>query len=378
MMRKVTLLLVLVLLFGWTGGVLAEQPVVRAVLFWAEGCPSCHAVLSETLPMLRERYGNQLDVQLIEVSETLNYDYFRQIEDLYKVPPQRRGVPALFIADQLLVGADEIPVRLPALIEKYLVAGGVGYPDLPDLAAHLPAAALDDTCTTGTPCVDATPVAQPLDWNALATLSESKAVESEPLSGFLLAQVVMGILVVALLYALVAAVLGMLGRVAPTGPAWLGMLIPILSIIGLGVAIYLTYVETQNVTAVCGPVGDCNTVQSSPFARLFGFLPVGLLGAIGYVAILVAWAVGRFGRGIAHPIAPKLADLAPLALLGMALFGVLFSIYLTYLELFVILAVCMWCLSSAVIMAVLLALSVGPALAALGREDVSQVSLGLD
>ncbi|PKO22727.1 MAG: vitamin K epoxide reductase [Chloroflexi bacterium HGW-Chloroflexi-1] len=352
-MRKLTVMLVLLLLFGFASAsrTLAKEPVVRAVLFWAEGCPSCQAVVGETLPVLQARYGDQLDVQLIEVSETLSYDYFRQVEDLYRAPPERRGVPALFIADQLLVGDDEIPARLPALIEQYLAAGGIGYPNLPDLAAHLPAA-------------------QPLALNAVSTLSGSVATESEPAaSGFLLAQVVMGILVVALLYALVAAALGMLGRGVPAGPAWLGTLTPILAVIGLGVAVYLTYVETQNVAAVCGPVGDCNAVQASPYARLFGFLPVSLLGAIGYVAILVAWAVGRFGQGRAPAAARGLAELAPLALLGMALFGVLFSIYLTYLELFIIYAVCLWCLTSAVIMAALLALFVGPATAMLGEEE---------
>ena len=93
---------------------------------------------------------------------------------------------------------------------------------------------------------------------------------------------------------------------------------------------------------------------------------------------MIAWAVERFGRKLAPAAVQGLADLTPLALLGMALFGSLFSIYLTYLELFVILAVCIWCLTSALIMATLLALSVGPALAALGEGDASQEDLGLD
>ncbi len=46
------------------------------------------------------------------------------------------------------------------------------------------------------------------------------------------------------------------------------------------------YVETTGATAVCGPVGDCNTVQESRYALLFGFLPVAVLGVIGYIAIL--------------------------------------------------------------------------------------------
>lgn len=179
--------------------------------------------------------------------------------------------------------------------------------------------------------------------------------------GFGLAWAVMGLLALALLHALVAAVLAALGRPAPHVPdAVTRWLIPLLSIVGLGVALYLTYVETQEVAAVCGPVGDCNAVQASPFAKLFGVLPVGLLGAVGYVAILSAWAVRQ---------RPAFARLVPLAIFGMALFGVLFSIYLTYLELYIIRAICIWCLSSAVIMALLLALAVGPAVAALGEGD---------
>jgi len=72
------------------------------------------------------------------------------------------------------------------------------------------------------------------------------------------------------------------------------------------------------------------------------------------VAILVLWALGRYAGGTP-------AANAPVLLFAMALFGVLFSIYLTYLELAVILAVCAWCLTSALIMALLLVLSAGRA-----------------
>jgi uncharacterized membrane protein len=96
------------------------------------------------------------------------------------------------------------------------------------------------------------------------------------------------------------------------------------------------------VAAVCGPVGDCNAVQASTYARFLG-VPVGVIGLVGYVAILVAWLWGRAGNPTARA-----------ALLGMTVVGVLFSIYLTWVELFVIRAVCLWCLSSAVIMMALM------------------------
>lgn len=199
----------------------------------------------------------------------------------------------------------------------------------------------------------------------LASAAQLMAQDEPTMEGFGLAWVVMGLLVLALLYALVTAVLATLGRAAPVVSGRMVSLIPILSVAGLGVALYLTYVETQGVAAVCGPVGDCNAVQSSPFAKLFGFLPVGLLGALGYVAILVAWGVGRSRSGMA-------GRLSALLLFVMALFGVLFSIYLTYLELYVIRAVCAWCLTSAVIMALLMILAVRPAMDALQGEDADE------
>jgi uncharacterized membrane protein len=173
--------------------------------------------------------------------------------------------------------------------------------------------------------------------------------------GFGVGLVVLTVLVASFGYALAALVLAVLGRRVPGGPPWVTFLVPALCAIGLGIAGYLTFVETRQVAAICGPVGDCNTVQASPYAKLFGFLPVGLLGLLGYVAILVAWLIGRSGKG-------TLSDLATVAMFAFSLFGVFFSIYLTYLELAVILAICIWCLTSAVIMALLLFLTTRSAL----------------
>ncbi|MFO7623246.1 MAG: vitamin K epoxide reductase family protein, partial [Anaerolineales bacterium] len=136
---------------------------------------------------------------------------------------------------------------------------------------------------------------------------------------------------------------------------WGEYLTPVLALLGLGVAGYLAYVETQAVSAICGPVGDCNTVQSSPYARLFGVLHIGVLGVVGYILILAAWMWKRLRSD-------RLAMYASLAIFGMAFFGTLFSLYLTYLEPFVIRAVCAWCLASAVLITLLMLVNVTPAL----------------
>lgn len=139
--------------------------------------------------------------------------------------------------------------------------------------------------------------------------------------------------------------------------------IPVLCLIGLGVAGYLAYVETTQVQAVCGPVGDCNTVQQSEYARLFGILPIGILGMLGYLLLLLAWWIGNWKQG-------RLGDFAWLAFLLMSAFGLVFSIYLTFLEPFVIGATCAWCLTSAILMTALFWLSLAPGKAA--RYHLSQ------
>ncbi len=130
-----------------------------------------------------------------------------------------------------------------------------------------------------------------------------------------------------------------------------------LTIIGLLVAIYMTYVEATDTTALCGPVGDCNTVQQSPYAMLFGIISVGAFGMIGYVCLAAAWFLQHFG-----PQAWR--NNGALIFFALAIFGVAFATYLTTLEPFFIGASCMWCLTTAVIMALLLWLAAHPAIQA--------------
>jgi uncharacterized membrane protein len=82
------------------------------------------------------------------------------------------------------------------------------------------------------------------------------------------------------------------------------VVLPTLALGGLGVAGYLAYVETQAVAAVCGPVGDCNAVQSSPYAYLFDVIPIGVLGVIAYLSILAVWLWGRMRRDTVARYAP--------------------------------------------------------------------------
>jgi uncharacterized membrane protein len=134
-------------------------------------------------------------------------------------------------------------------------------------------------------------------------------------------------------------------------PEWI---IPLLAILGAIIASYLFFIESSNSTPYCGPVGDCGTVQNSQYAFLFGFIPVGLLGIIGYLIIIFLWLASRFFSGTVH-------HFFGFVIWFLSWIGLLFSIYLTFLEPFVIGATCMWCISSAIIMTGVLWVSTGSA-----------------
>ena len=76
-------------------------------------------------------------------------------------------------------------------------------------------------------------------------------------------------------------------------------------------------------------------------------IPIGGFGLFGYAMLALAWLVWLVGKD-------ETKKFAALAFLAMSVFGVIFSIYLTFLEPFVIGASCAWCLSSALIMMILL------------------------
>ena len=118
--------------------------------------------------------------------------------------------------------------------------------------------------------------------------------------------------------------------------------IALLALVGLFVALYLWLHALGYGGAIkCGASGGCETVQTSQWAVFLG-LPVALYGVVGYFALLVVAIVAL--RPAALPERKWDTMLAALASAGF-----LFTLYLTYLELFVIHAICRWCVGSAVI-----------------------------
>lgn len=374
----------------------AQEAAVQVVLFYSPTCPHCEEVITGVLPLIFEHYGgapkvwsittperaeavihlvanSRLKMLLIDTSWPTGQHLYRASIQGFELPTDREGVPQLVIGDTVLVGSEEIPQRLPLLIQQGLDAGGTPWPEITDLEQLVAVVARETRAFALGDLEKGEEAAEAIEGPAVATSSRLETIKlgratlaqrfgRDPLGNGLAAAVLAVMLVSVFL------IWKWAGVESPTKPP--GHAIPILALVGMGVASYLSYVEVQHVMAVCGPVGDCNAVQQSEYARLFGVLPVGVLGLAGYVAILAAWFLSRerFGR---------VALWAKLGLLVTTVIGTLFSIYLTFLEPFVIGATCAWCLASAVILTTLMWLSARPGVDAWKRLRVRRAAISM-
>jgi uncharacterized membrane protein len=117
-----------------------------------------------------------------------------------------------------------------------------------------------------------------------------------------------------------------------------------LAVAGAGISAYLTFTHLADEPLVCAGLGSCATVQSSEYAEIGG-VPVALVGLLSYLAIA--------GLALLAPGRPA----AQLGVFGLALTGVLYSGYLTWVEIAILEAVCLWCAASAVVVVLIAALA---------------------
>jgi len=118
----------------------------------------------------------------------------------------------------------------------------------------------------------------------------------------------------------------------------------VMALLGTGLAAYLTYIHYAGIKPLCGRNGgSCEIVQTSKYSHLAG-VPVALIGLIGYVLIL---------GSLLAPEEERFRFLTAALVLG----GFGFSVYLTYREVFSLEKICEWCVSSAILLTVILILS---------------------
>jgi len=111
-----------------------------------------------------------------------------------------------------------------------------------------------------------------------------------------------------------------------------GIALALLDFVGLCIALYLSYVELRSEIPTCGVIKGCETVATSEYSRIAG-VPVAVFGVVLSLTLMMLalawWRTGRPGLLLAH--------------YALSMVGVIFEVYFTYLELFVIDAVCIWC-----------------------------------
>lgn len=409
-LRRISrLLLPLMLLFAMLIPVQAQEPVVYALLFYSPTCPHCHELIQNDLPPMQEEFGEQLIVLFVDVSTQGGNSLARAAYDTFDIPRDNWVVPMMIIGDTVMIGGYEIPTVASELIRTGLADGGIGLPPIPGLAEAYAQATGAEAAEAAEPAEAAESAAAAPVENVTAPDLESTVLERlarDPVANAI-AVVVLVMLVVSLLVVLRmgaaiqqnfealrtlagrASMLVLIGAALIAGslllqeggdmghPVAIGALgliiaalvlhfqgasrqaqIPLVVFAGIIVAAYMAYVEITRAEAVCGLVGNCNLVQQSEYSRLFGVLPIGVLGVFAYAALLLLWFWGRLSDGISMGLIQILA-----------LLGVGFSAYLTFLEPFIIGASCAWCLLSALLMMSLLWLSAPEGWQALQTRD---------
>jgi uncharacterized membrane protein len=128
------------------------------------------------------------------------------------------------------------------------------------------------------------------------------------------------------------------------------MTIAALSLVGILIALYLTLYKLGVIGSLTCSVGSCETVNTSRWATFLG-LPVAAWGLGAYVALFALSMAGTTDRYAGSTMLSWL-------LVAIAAWSVIFSAWLTYIELFVIHAICIWCVTSAVILVLILVASV--------------------
>ncbi len=122
-----------------------------------------------------------------------------------------------------------------------------------------------------------------------------------------------------------------------------------LVVLGIAVSIYMTIYKLTDNNSMCLGSGDCSVVNASRYSEVNG-IPVAVIGVIGYVAILAALLLetrSRFFR-----------ENGTMLTFGMSLTGFIFTVWLIYVEIALIKALCPFCITSQVTMTILFILAI--------------------
>jgi uncharacterized membrane protein len=146
------------------------------------------------------------------------------------------------------------------------------------------------------------------------------------------------------------------------------MIVAALALAGIFISLYLTLYKFGVIGELTCSIGSCETVNTSKWST-FLHLPVALWGLLFYAEVFVISLVGTMPRLESEP-------LVSIVLVTEAAIGVLFSAWLTYLELGVIHAICIWCVTSAFIVAIIFLVSVADLREVRGASGIHKTEAG--
>ena len=130
---------------------------------------------------------------------------------------------------------------------------------------------------------------------------------------------------------------------------WLYRAMMTFVVVGLMVSIYMTVYKLTSNESMCLGSGDCSTVNASRYSEVNG-IPVAVLGVIGYASILAALWVEKANA--------FLRNNSTLLVFGISLTGFLFTVWLIYVEVVLVKALCPFCITSQVSMTLIFILAI--------------------
>ncbi len=120
-----------------------------------------------------------------------------------------------------------------------------------------------------------------------------------------------------------------------------------LTLVGLLDSVYLTWIKLTHRLAVCNNIGDCEAVNNSIYSEIGSTdIPIAVMGAGAFLVMLIVLLLEKR--------VSIFEDNGVVVVLALSMIGVLYSAYLTYIEIFVLKAICPYCVLSAVVLVILL------------------------
>jgi uncharacterized membrane protein len=313
------LLLILVSLLLTAFSILPhDRPIIRGVLFYEPDCQHCENIIDGILKSKQAIYGSQLQIILIDVSTLEGSDLFQEAVDRYNIPPERQVIPLMIVGEIVLAGGDEITLLIRDIIQDGLAVGGYSWPRLSIFYDNLP----------------------------------PKNSRLSTAIGFTLGGLVLSAMLFAIVYALIhfrqARKLMHLIADPKNAPVCASgkWAMPGLCLVGLALSGYLTYMISTQSSLGCTPFGGCSVIQTSPYGRLFG-IPVSIIGIFSYASIALLCFISQSEKN-------TLARFTALGIMILPMTALLFSTYLTYVEIFILETICTWCLVASLVDATLM------------------------